>query len=203
MARTTCCPGGRRPQEAALNANESICRTSSRLIHLFMPKRQIIDLSGQRHFVTFSTYQRRRFLNPECTRNIVLEVLQRCLLNHHAACSGFAIMPNHVHAILFGSSDFMISRFMQVWKKTSSYRIKQFYNQELPHYRDLCPTNSPVWQAGFYDFNIDSDKKLLEKLNYMHSNPVKAGLVHTSVSWAWSSARFYEQGESTGVTITQ
>ena len=111
-------------------------------------------------------------------------------------------MPNHVHAILFGEPKFQISRFMQVWKKMSSYRIKRFFASEMTHYRKLCPENCPIWQAGFYDFNVESDEKLREKLDYMHNNPVEAGLVSTSLSWNWSSVRFYEFGESIGVTMT-
>ena len=167
-----------------------------------MPKRQIINLPGQRHFVTFSTYQRRRFLDSARTRDIVLEVLQRCLVVHRAGCPGFVVMPNHVHAILFGEPEFKISRFIQVWKKTSSYRLKHFYALEINHYRDLCPEKCPIWQAGFYDFNVESDEKLIEKLEYMHNNPVEAQLAPTSVEWGWSSARFYECGEEVGVTIT-
>jgi len=167
-----------------------------------MPKRQVIDLPGQRHFVTFSTYQRRRFLDSARTRDIVLEVLQRCLTVHRAGCTGFVIMPNHVHALLFGETEFQISRFIQVWKKTSSYRLKRFYAQEIRQYRELCPENCPIWQAGFYDFNIESDEKIVEKLEYMHNNPVKTQLAPTPVAWAWSSARFYECGEVVGVTIT-
>jgi len=82
-----------------------------------MPKRRIIDLPGQSHFVTFSTYQRRRFLDSDETRDIVLEVLQKCLVSHQANCSGYVVMPNHVHAVLFGEEDFGISSFMQAWKR--------------------------------------------------------------------------------------
>ena len=168
-----------------------------------MPKRQIIDLPGHRHFVTFSTYQRRRFLDSPHTRDLVMEVLQQSLVNHRAGCTGFVIMPNHVHAILFGEPDFQISSFVQVWKKTSSYRLKRLYEKEVVRYCQLCPENSPIWQAGFYDFNLESDDKLSEKLDYMHNNPVEAQLALTPVAWPWSSARFYECNESIGVTITQ
>jgi putative transposase len=173
------------------------------VIPAFMSRRQIIDLPGQRHFVTFSTYQRRRFLDSPHTRDIVLEVLEQCLTVHRAGCTGFVVMPNHVHAVLFGEAEFRISRFVQVWKKTTSYRLKRLYAGEILRYHQLCPENCPIWQARFYDFNVESDEKLSEKLDYMHNNPVEARLAPTSVSWAWSSARFYECGEAVGVTITQ
>ena len=168
-----------------------------------MPKRQIIDQPGEFHFVTFSTYQRRQFLAPERTRTIVMEVLQTCLGTHRADCYGFVIMPNHVHAILSVAPEATISSFLQAWKKTSSYRIKRFYAQELTKYYNLCPDDCPLWQAKFYDFNLESDKKFNEKLDYMHENPVMGRLALTLLDWAWSSARFYELGEEVGVKITQ
>ncbi len=112
-------------------------------------------------------------------------------------------MPNHVHAILSVAPEKTIASFLQPWKKTSSYRIKQFYAQELTQYHDLCPEDCPIWQSKFYDFNLESDKKFFEKLEYMHTNPVSAGLAPTIIDWAWSSARFYEIGEEVGVKITQ
>ncbi len=48
-----------------------------------------------------------------------------------------------------------------------------------------------VWQRRFYDLNIWSPKKHLEKLNYMHNNPVKRGLVMEPGDWPWSSWRLY------------
>jgi REP element-mobilizing transposase RayT len=114
----------------------------------------------------------------------------------------FVVMPDHVHAIVFGEEDFNVSRFLQVWKKTSSYRIRQFYEKEFPNYLTACPQNGAIWQPGFYDFNIDSDQKNNEKLDYMHNNPVVEKLVTEIVSWNWSSAKFYERGEHVGVTIT-
>ncbi len=63
------------------------------------------------------------------------------------------------------------------------------------------PEKSPIWESGFYDFNVDTDEKQNEKLDYMHHNPVAAKLTETHVLWKWSSARFYELDEPVGVTI--
>jgi len=48
-----------------------------------------------------------------------------------------------------------------------------------------------VWQQRVYDFNVWSEKKLFEKVNYMHGNPVKCRLVSSPGQWLWSSFRFY------------
>jgi putative transposase len=53
-----------------------------------------------------------------------------------------------------------------------------------------------LWQAGFYDFNVYSEEKLKEKLNYIHGNPVKAGLVLSPRDYRWSSYKEYFEGET-------
>jgi putative transposase len=48
-----------------------------------------------------------------------------------------------------------------------------------------------MWPGRFYDFNVWSHKKKREKLQYMHFNPVKRGLVGDPRDWPWSSYSFY------------
>ncbi len=52
------------------------------------------------------------------------------------------------------------------------------------------------WQRRFYPFGVYGENKRLEKLNYMHNNPVKRGLVHSPEEWLWSSFRFYYLNDS-------
>ena len=52
-------------------------------------------------------------------------------------------------------------------------------------------THHRVWQRRFYDFNVWSDRKIREKLDYLHHNPVERRLVETPGDWPWSSWRFY------------
>ena len=58
-----------------------------------------------------------------------------------------------------------------------------------------APKRAPFWQSRFYDFNVWTDRKRVEKLGYMHGNPVKRGLVADPDDWRWSSYRFYFLGE--------
>jgi putative transposase len=60
-----------------------------------------------------------------------------------------------------------------------------------------------VWQRRFYDFNLWSERKRIEKLRYMHRNPVKRGLVLEPEQWRWSSYRDYAYGEVGAVQINQ
>ena len=48
-----------------------------------------------------------------------------------------------------------------------------------------------VWQRRFYPYGVYAEKKRLEKLNYMHNNPVKRGLVDSPEQWPWSGFRFH------------
>ncbi len=62
-------------------------------------------------------------------------------------------------------------------------------------------TPDPVWQKRFYDFNVWSERKQIEKLRYMHRNPVKRGLVDKPEQWKWSSFRAYAYGEPGPVRV--
>jgi putative transposase len=48
-----------------------------------------------------------------------------------------------------------------------------------------------VWQRRFHPFNAHTEQKRREKLNYMHNNTVKRGLVRAAGDWPWSSWRYY------------
>ena len=58
-----------------------------------------------------------------------------------------------------------------------------------------------VWQKRFYDFNVSTSEKRVEKLRYMHRNPVKRGLVAAPEEWRWSSFRSYAFNEEGPVRI--
>ena len=57
------------------------------------------------------------------------------------------------------------------------------------------------WQVRFYSFEIFTTAKIEEKLNDMHLNPVRAGLVETPTEWRWSSARWCLGGRTVGIQI--
>jgi len=75
----------------------------------------------------------------------------------------------------------------------------------LPHHNGGCPRQALlVWvrkTPGVYDFNVWSAKKRIEKLRYMHRNPVKRGLVASPELWRWSSFRYYAYGEPGPVAV--
>jgi putative transposase len=52
-----------------------------------------------------------------------------------------------------------------------------------------------LWQKRYYDRNVRDHREFLEKLRYIHRNPVKRGLVQRPEDWPWSSFRHYAEGE--------
>jgi hypothetical protein len=60
---------------------------------------------------------------------------------------------------------------------------------------------TPFWLPRFYDYNVWTEKKRIEKLRYIHRNPVKRGLVQSLEQWPWSSFRWYRSGEKGPVRI--
>ncbi len=63
-------------------------------------------------------------------------------------------------------------------------------------------TPSRMWQARFYDYNVWTRHKRVEKIRYIHRNPVRRGLVESPEQWRWSSFRAYAYGEAGPVRVT-
>jgi putative transposase len=112
-----------------------------------------------------------------------LGVLNSELAKQQGRCAGFVVMPDHVHAMVWFPAHNQISQFVKQWKQRTSIQIKRLLRTNLISYARAIDLNDPVWQARFYDFNIYSERTLLEKLNYMHRNPVEAGLVLQATDW--------------------
>jgi putative transposase len=109
-------------------------------------------------------------------------------------------MPDHVHAIVWLAEAGQLSELMKQWKRMSSYHIRRYFVSSFPAYASRMEVNS-VWQARYYAFSLYSHRMLEQKLNYMHQNPVRAGLVEQAVDWRWSSARYYSRGASAEIPV--
>jgi REP-associated tyrosine transposase len=166
-----------------------------------MADRRIHDDELHAQFVTFSCYRRRRLLDHPRTKQIVIAILAAELNEHGGTCCGFVIMPDHVHAILWFAEVERLSPFMRVWKSRSSRQLKKFVRGQLGQYAKTFDPKEPFRQPKYYPFSLYTEKKAQQKLDYMHLNPVRAGLVKQACDWHWSSARYYEQGKSVGVPI--
>jgi putative transposase len=73
--------------------------------------------------------------------------------------------------------------------------------KHLPAYATAIDLSQPIWQPRYYDFNVFSSKMVNEKLEYMHNNPVKAGLATRVEDWMHGSAKWYLLRRPVGVKI--
>jgi len=89
-------------------------------------------------------------------------------------------MPEHVHLLISEPERATLARALQAMKQSVARRLIG----ETKHF----------WQARYYDFNVWSREKRIEKLRYLHRNPVKRGLVEKPEDWPWSSFRHYATG---------
>ena len=156
------------------------------------------------HFITWSCYRRLPFLNSAATRDRFLSILEQVRVRYRFVVVGYVVMPEHVHLLVTEPEIGTPSKLMQVLKQRTARALLPKRKRRNPRQRNLFgdePQPRPFWQARFYDFNVWSTKKRVEKLRYMHRNPVKRGLVESPEQWGWSSYRFYLLEETGPVQV--
>ena len=149
--------------------------------------------SGDLHFITAGCYHRQPFLGTAGRRDLFLRVLERMRRRYRFAVLGYVVMPEHFHLLVSEPQLRTLSTVMQALKLGFSRRWlspRRALLQSTP-----WPLPRRIWQARFYDFNVWTEHKRIEKLRYMHRNPLKRGLVDSPEQWRWSSFRFYLCGE--------
>jgi putative transposase len=146
------------------------------------------------HFITCSCYRRLPFLRTVRSRDRFLSILEQTRKRYRFVVVGYVAMPEHIHLLITEPEVGTPSTVMQVLKQRSARALLPRKRPADPRQRCLfgdAVVRSPFWQARFYDFNVWTRKKRVEKLRYMHRNPVKRGLVSSAEEWRWSSYRFY------------
>lgn len=164
-------------------------------------QRRNIDDALYAHFVTFAVDGRRKLLNCDHPCRILLGVLNELLDSFSARCAGYVIMPEHVHAVIWFPCTGQLSKFMHAWKRQSSLHIRKWYRSEAAEYLRESGLGDRFWQSKYYAFEIYEQRTLEQKIQYMHQNPVRRGLVLRPADWKWSSARWYERKQTVGVPI--
>jgi putative transposase len=141
--------------------------------------------SGHDHFITFSCFQRRPLLGSDATRSLFEDSLERTRLRYGFCILAYVIMPEHVHLLVTEPRSGLLSTAVQAMKISTALRQSE----------------RPFWHPRYYDFNVFTRRKRIEKLRYIHRNPVRRGLVEHPEDWTWSSYRHYLTGEPGTVEI--
>ena len=134
--------------------------------------------AGHYHFITCSCYQRKAWLGTAARQDLFLRLLEETRQKYRFVVVGYVIMPEHFHLLM---SEPQVGdpskKVMQIVKQRFAQRILSRPRRRTLQMglwdREPCH----VWQARFYDFNVWAEHKRIEKLRYMHGNPVKRGLV--------------------------
>ena len=183
-------------------------------MHKHLPK---FNDNSYAHFITARTCDSRPYFKNDEFACILCEELKFYSQGYGFALLGYVIMPDHKHLLLWWDKEekpeLSVSKIMQSIKSGSARRIIDLMKSkgleqvlqptrregrlQATRNRDSYPKSHRrnlkyrFWQPGFYDFNVYNEAKLIEKLDYMHNNPVKAGLVVSPSDYDWSSYKEY------------
>jgi putative transposase len=115
-------------------------------------------------------------------------------------------MPEHIHLLVSEPQERPLSTAMQALKLGFARRVlaEQSRRRRRGGQADLFEHGAQhIWQARYYDFNVCTGRKRVEKLRYIHRNPVKRGLVEAPEHWRWSSFRAYAYQETGPVRVNE
>ena len=151
------------------------------------------------HFVTCTILHWIPIFTRKETTQIVLDSLNYLKESDNMKLYAYVILENHLHMIM--SSD-DISKTIQKFKRHTAKYILQLLKKQnvitildqLAFYKKAHKHNSnyQLWQEGFQPKLIQSEKMFIDRVNYIHYNPVKRGYVDEAIHWRYSSARDYE-----------
>jgi putative transposase len=128
----------------------------------------------------------------------------------HFKLLGYVFMLDHIHLIIWPFGAATVSDIMRDYKKFTSTRIiRQADVEGISEWirafrqagRETERSTNKVWQDSYWDVNIYTERFLRQKLNYVHRNPLRAGLVEKPEDYVYSSYRNYVFGEDWLVEI--
>ncbi|HEX8322926.1 MAG TPA: transposase [Tepidisphaeraceae bacterium] len=152
------------------------------------------DVPGTARFLTFSCYRRLALFRNDKIKDAFAGALAQAAARHNAAVLAWVVMPEHVHLVVYADPPESVSTFLRSLKcPLASAVLARWRTLDAPILNRLRNTAGKChfWQlGGGYDRNV-VDRELVEKIRYVHANPIRRGLSPDSVGWGWSSAATY------------
>jgi REP element-mobilizing transposase RayT len=168
-----------------------------------MRSRYRISDSAFPHFVTGTTVGWLPIFTTAVCCDILVPALQYCRTHKELKLHAWVILDTHFHAIAAAPN---LTRVLADLKRHTARRIieqlqaercdwllEQLRRQCAPH---KAESEHQVWQEGSHPQAIGTDATMLQKLEYLHNNPVKRGLVASPEHWRYSSAHEWLSGAS-------
>ncbi|MDY0090003.1 MAG: transposase [Flavobacteriaceae bacterium] len=159
------------------------------------------------HFITCTVVDWIDVFSRKNYRDIVINCLSYCIANKGMLVYGYVIMSNHIHLIL-QSKDGKLSDLVRDFKKFTAknilaaiqenpesrreWMLERFSKATESHTRNK---NYQFWQYGNHAEEIYTLRFLWDKLNYIHLNPIRAGIVEKAQDYLYSSASNYVNGK--------
>jgi len=141
--------------------------------------------AGHDHAINFSCYDHLPYLATPESRDLFERSLEQARKKYAFDIYAYVVMPDHVHLLISEPTKEPLSKAIKSLKVSVSKQSKQ----------------RPFWQDRYYDFNVITRPKFLEKLQYIHRNPVRANLVESPEDWPHSSYRTWLTREQRTVQI--
>jgi len=155
--------------------------------------------AGHAHALTFSCYQQHRLLLEDRFCRHLVDAIDAARSTHAFDLWAYVFMPEHVHLVLYPTcDDYSIARILQSSKQPVVRKALAFLREHRPAELERLATGQrrqtyQFWQkGGGYDRNITKVEILIETVRYIHSNPVRRGLVQTAEQWRYSSAGVWD-----------
>lgn len=160
------------------------------------------------YFVTFSVKEWVDVFTRSKYKDILIESLKYCQKNKGLDLYAWCIMSNHVHLIIGAKKDFLLQNIIRDFKRHTSKTVVEAIKENIQESRKewllkhfLTTDGISFWQEGNHPVEIWSNKVTDQKLNYLHNNPVKAGIVFRPKQYVYSSAVDYAGGKGLLDTI--
>ena len=151
------------------------------------------------HFVTCTILHWIPIFTRTETTEIIFESLRYLQKTDNLKLYAYVILENHLHLVV-ASDD--LSKSITSFKKYTARQIIDLLKkqnvktilEQLSFYKKAHKTTAQyqLWQEGIAPKLIQSDKMMIDRINYIHNNPIKRGYVDVAHHWRYSSARDYE-----------
>jgi REP-associated tyrosine transposase len=178
----------------------------SRQLHCRHPEdmhsRYRINESDAAHFVTSTIVEWLPVFTTAACCNGLVRSFEHCRAHKGLRIHAWVILDNHFHAIVsgpeLGDTVRDLKRFTsrglldQVRAEGREWLVNQLAYFRAAHRKSA--TEHQVWQEGVHPQAIVSDEMMEQKLEYLHNNPVKRGLVASPEHWRYSSAHEWLAG---------
>ena len=156
-------------------------------------------ISEYPHFFTATNLEWKKLLLPDKYKDIIIESMRYLVKEKRVIIYGFVIMPNHIHIIWQLQAGQQRENLQRDFLKYTAQVIKEDVLQNDPKELKNYLVNAKdrkfqFWERNALSIEIWSEKVFMEKINYMHQNPLHAGLCKYFLDYKYSSAMFYHTG---------